>query len=69
LARSCPAIDLSVLASIIDPHVSTKMGVEQLLAQIQGNQAAMDAFVSINAATVSPADFFNPAYLGQLLAA
>jgi flavin-dependent dehydrogenase len=41
----------------------------QLLAQIQGNQAAMDAFVSINAATVSPADFFNPAYLGQLLAA
>jgi hypothetical protein len=29
----------------------------------------MDAFVSVNAATVSPADFFNPAFLGPLLAA
>jgi 2-polyprenyl-6-methoxyphenol hydroxylase-like FAD-dependent oxidoreductase len=43
--------------------------LQQLLGQIKGNQAAMDAFVSINAATVSPAEFFDPAFLGSLLAA
>jgi hypothetical protein len=30
---------------------------------------AMHAFVSINAATLSPAEFFDPAFLGSLLAA
>lgn len=40
-----------------------------LFRRIEGNRAAMDAAVSINAATVSPADFVNPAFLGPLLAA
>jgi 2-polyprenyl-6-methoxyphenol hydroxylase-like FAD-dependent oxidoreductase len=43
--------------------------LQQLLGRIHGNQAAMDAFVSINAGTVSPAEFFDPGYLGRLLAA
>jgi hypothetical protein len=43
--------------------------LHQLIGQIHGNQPAMDAFVSINAATVSPANFFDPAFLGPLLAA
>jgi flavin-dependent dehydrogenase len=43
--------------------------LQQLLGQIHGHQGAMDAFVSINAGTLSPADFFNPAFLGTLLAA
>ena len=43
--------------------------MQQLLAQIHGNQAAMDAFVSINAGTVSPAEFFDSAFLAPLLAA
>jgi flavin-dependent dehydrogenase len=43
--------------------------LQQLLGRIQGNQPAMDAFVSINAATLSPAQFFEPAFLGSLLAA
>ena len=43
--------------------------LQQLLGQIHGNQAAMDAFVSINAGTVSPAEFLDPSYLGPLLAA
>jgi hypothetical protein len=43
--------------------------MQQLLGQIHGNQAAMDAFVSINAATMSPAEFFDPGFLGRLLAA
>jgi hypothetical protein len=42
--------------------------LQQLFGQIAGNQAAMDAFCSVNAATVSPATFFDPAYLGPLLA-
>ena len=43
--------------------------MRQLIGQIEGNQGAMDAFVSINAATVSPAEFFDPAFLTPLLAA
>jgi 2-polyprenyl-6-methoxyphenol hydroxylase-like FAD-dependent oxidoreductase len=43
--------------------------MQQLLGRIHGNQAAMNAFVSINAATLSPAEFFNPPFFGSLLAA
>jgi flavin-dependent dehydrogenase len=43
--------------------------LQRLIGQIHGNQAAMDAFVSINAATVSPTEFFDPHFLGPLLAA
>ncbi|HEY7008741.1 MAG TPA: NAD(P)/FAD-dependent oxidoreductase [Jatrophihabitantaceae bacterium] len=43
--------------------------LQHLLGQIDGNQAAMDAFVSINAGTVSPAEFFDPTFLAPLLAA
>jgi 2-polyprenyl-6-methoxyphenol hydroxylase-like FAD-dependent oxidoreductase len=43
--------------------------LQHLLGQIHRNQQAMDAFVSINAATVSPAEFFDPAFLAPLLAA
>jgi 2-polyprenyl-6-methoxyphenol hydroxylase-like FAD-dependent oxidoreductase len=32
--------------------------MQQLLAAIQGNQPAMDAFVRMNAGTISPAEFF-----------
>jgi 2-polyprenyl-6-methoxyphenol hydroxylase-like FAD-dependent oxidoreductase len=42
--------------------------LQQLLGGIAGNQAAMDAFVSINAATLSPAQFFDPGFLQPLLA-
>jgi flavin-dependent dehydrogenase len=43
--------------------------MQQLLAAIAGNQAAMDAFVSVTAGTLSPADFFDPKRLDALLAA
>lgn len=43
--------------------------MQELLGRIRHSQAAMDAFVSINAATVSPAQFFDPSFLGPLLAA
>jgi flavin-dependent dehydrogenase len=40
-----------------------------LIGAIAGDQAAMDDFVSLNAGTVSPADFFDPANVGRLLGA
>jgi flavin-dependent dehydrogenase len=42
--------------------------MQELLGAMAGNQAAMDAFVSINAGTLSPAEFFDPTNLGRLLA-
>ena len=32
--------------------------MQQLFAAIHGNQTAMDAFVRMNAGTISPAEFF-----------
>jgi 2-polyprenyl-6-methoxyphenol hydroxylase-like FAD-dependent oxidoreductase len=43
--------------------------LQQLLAAVHGNQEAMDAFVSITAGTVSPAEFFAPDHIGQVMAA
>jgi 2-polyprenyl-6-methoxyphenol hydroxylase-like FAD-dependent oxidoreductase len=43
--------------------------VQQLLGAIQGNQPAMDEFVSVVASTMSPVEFFDPAHIGQLLSA
>ena len=42
--------------------------LQQLLGGIHGNQAAMDAFVSVTAGTLSPVDFFDPSYIGTLMA-
>jgi flavin-dependent dehydrogenase len=43
--------------------------VQHLVGAMQGNAKAMDAFVSITSGTLSPAEFFDPAYLGPLLGA
>ncbi len=43
--------------------------MQQLIGAMQGNQAAMDAFVSITAGTVSPVEFFDPEHLGGIFAA
>jgi 2-polyprenyl-6-methoxyphenol hydroxylase-like FAD-dependent oxidoreductase len=42
--------------------------MQELLGAMAGNQRAMDGFVSVVAGTVSPAQFFDPANLGNLLA-
>jgi 2-polyprenyl-6-methoxyphenol hydroxylase-like FAD-dependent oxidoreductase len=42
--------------------------MQQLLGAIQGNQEAMDDFISMQVGTLSPADFFDPANLGRLMA-
>ena len=43
--------------------------LQQLLGAVHGNQEAMDAFVSITAGTVSPAEFFSPEHIGKVMAA
>jgi 2-polyprenyl-6-methoxyphenol hydroxylase-like FAD-dependent oxidoreductase len=41
--------------------------LQQVLAAVHGNQAAMDEFLGVSAGIVSPADFFAPEHLGPLL--
>ena len=43
--------------------------MQQLLGAVHGNQAAMDAFASITAGTVSPVEFFDPAHIGEIMGA
>ena len=39
--------------------------MQQLLGAIQGNQTAMDDFISVNAGTLSPEVFFSPEHLAR----
>jgi hypothetical protein len=41
--------------------------LQQLFAAMAGNQAAMDAFVSVVAGTVSPIEFFDRVHIDRLL--
>jgi 2-polyprenyl-6-methoxyphenol hydroxylase-like FAD-dependent oxidoreductase len=43
--------------------------LQQVLGAVHGNAEAMDAFVSVNAGTMSPAEFFAPDYIGRILSA
>ena len=43
--------------------------MQQLLAAMRADQAAMDDFASITAGTVSPAEFFDPANIGRIMSA
>lgn len=41
--------------------------MQQLLGAVQGNQEAMDQFVSVVAGTVSPAEFLSPENIGRIM--
>lgn len=53
------------LATLETPPVE----MQQLLGAMHGNQAAMDGFASVSAGTLSPAQFFDPANVGAIMAA
>jgi 2-polyprenyl-6-methoxyphenol hydroxylase-like FAD-dependent oxidoreductase len=53
------------LATLEPPPPET----QQLFAAINGHQESMDAFARMNAGTISPAQFFSPESLGQIMAA
>jgi hypothetical protein len=43
--------------------------MQQLLGAVHGNPEAMDQFARVNAATMSPAEFFAEENLGRIFAA
>jgi 2-polyprenyl-6-methoxyphenol hydroxylase-like FAD-dependent oxidoreductase len=43
--------------------------MQQLLGAVYGNQQAMDGFAQMNAATISPAEFFSEENIGSIFAA
>jgi 2-polyprenyl-6-methoxyphenol hydroxylase-like FAD-dependent oxidoreductase len=53
------------LATLEPPPPETR----QLFAAVHGNQKAMDAFVRMNAGTISPAEFFAPGNVRAIMAA
>lgn len=65
-ARVLPVYEFTTdLARLEPPPPET----QQLLGAVHGNQDAMDEFVSVNAATLSPAEFFAPDNVGRIMGA
>jgi flavin-dependent dehydrogenase len=61
---SLPMYEFTTELSTLEPPPPDLVA---LLTAINGNQAAMDEFARLNAGVVSPADFFAPAHIGQLV--
>src|SRR4029450_2110916 len=65
-ATAMPMYGLTTQFATLEPPPAE---MRQMLAAMQGNQAAMDGFVGVLAGTVSPVEFFDPAHIGQIFAA
>lgn len=63
--RAMPIYEFTTTLATLEPPPEE---MAQLIGSLHGNQAAMDAFVSVTTGALSPAEFFDPAYLGRLLA-
>jgi 2-polyprenyl-6-methoxyphenol hydroxylase-like FAD-dependent oxidoreductase len=61
-----PIYEFTTQLATLDPPPAE---MQQLLAAISGNQAAMDDFVSVNAGTLSPEAFFSPEHLARVFEA
>ena len=59
-----PMYELTCQLALLQPPPPE---MQQLLGAIHGNQRAMDAFVQMNAGTISPAKFFAPENLAALM--
>jgi len=64
--QSLPMYELTCQAATLEPPPPE---LQQLLGGIHGKQKAMDAFVRMNAGTISPPEFFAPDNLRALMAA
>lgn len=62
-ARVLPIYELTTQLATLDPPPAE---MQQLLAATEGNQAAMDAFVSVTAGTMSPREFFHPDHVASI---
>jgi flavin-dependent dehydrogenase len=63
-ARVLPIYEFTAQIASLEPPPPE---LQQLLAAVAGNPAAMDEFASVFAGTVSPAAFFDPGHIGRLV--
>lgn len=63
--RALPIYEFTTQMATLEPPPPE---MQQLLAAVAGSQAAMDDFVSVNAGTLSPDEFFKPANVESILA-
>ncbi|MEO8179926.1 MAG: NAD(P)/FAD-dependent oxidoreductase [Deltaproteobacteria bacterium] len=64
--QALPVYEFTCQLATLEPPAPP---LQQLLAAIGGRQDAMDAFVQMNAGSLSPAEFFSPAHVGELMSA
>jgi flavin-dependent dehydrogenase len=64
-AVSLPMFEFTCQLAMFEPPPET----QALFAAMVGNQEATDAFVRMNAGTLSPAEFFAPEHVGAIMAA
>ena len=62
--RVRPIYEFTTQLATLDPPPPE---MQQLLGATQGSQAAMDAFVSVIAGTMSPVDFLHPDHVATIL--
>jgi hypothetical protein len=60
-----PVYDFTAEFATLEPPPAE---MQQLLGAIEGNQEAMDQFVSVQAATLPAPEFFAPENVGRLMA-
>ena len=63
-AHAMPIYEFTTETAKLEPPTPE---MQQLLGAVQGDQAAMDAFASVIAGTMSPVDFFDPAHIGAIM--
>lgn len=63
-AAAFPIYDFTTQLATLEPPPPE---MQQLLGAMQGNQDAMDAFVSITAGTVSPVEFLDPDNIARIM--
>jgi 2-polyprenyl-6-methoxyphenol hydroxylase-like FAD-dependent oxidoreductase len=63
-ARVGPIYEFTTQLATLEPPPPEMLA---LLSAVQGNQPAMDAFVSVIAGTMSPVDFFHPDHVGAIM--
>jgi 2-polyprenyl-6-methoxyphenol hydroxylase-like FAD-dependent oxidoreductase len=63
-ATTLPMYEFTTQLATLEPPPPE---LQELLGAMAGNEPAMDAFVSLNAGTMSPAEFFDPNHLARLL--
>jgi 2-polyprenyl-6-methoxyphenol hydroxylase-like FAD-dependent oxidoreductase len=63
--HALPMYEFTCQLATLEPPPPEK---KHLLGTIQGNQAAMNRFVQMNAGTISPAEFFSPTSVAMMTA-